>query len=364
MACCSFKSTYTITTTYLFQVPTCCSCHIEGYSVSFPPLGHRIHETSSEHFPGEDLSSETGNHAFEAVQSTIQKPKLKSPPFTHKKPAESFPPFTDNQNLIAGIPFSKHNENDESLPPNPIDSYGNTYFPDSFNQASSVRHVKRPPASRNPPIAPPLSNYDEVTLPSYLEPPTPAAGSSFNFIKDSAPKYKLPGNQFKRTIRPNSSVRRPIRKKISGGPDDLISSGSQAVESFPSSSEHTLEDGDDYEESDISQVTSVNTPKPRETIAPKLTGLSTEKVAPPQKARESNINNENFNPNEKRVNYNYHPIIDFFEEDKEIEEDEPIDREDVEKSYTPNVESEWKPINHPISSRHSQATSLGRKKQK
>uniref|UniRef100_A0A2H1X1H8 SFRICE_011184 n=1 Tax=Spodoptera frugiperda TaxID=7108 RepID=A0A2H1X1H8_SPOFR len=344
----------------IFKVPTCCSCHIEGYSVSFPPLGHRLHETSSEHFPGEDLSSETGNHAFENVQSTIQKPKIKSPPFTHKKPLESFPPFTDNQNLIPGSPFTKHNDNEDSVPGNPIDSYGNTYFPDSFNQASSIRQIKRPLLARNPS----QTNFEEVTLPSYLEPPTPAAGSSFNnFIKDTSPKFKIPGSQFKRTARPNPPSRRPIRKKIAGGPDDLMSSGSQAVEYPPNSSGDSAEEND-YEEPDIGQATSVNTPKPRVTIAPKLPALTTEKITPAHKQREpSNNNNENFTSNGKRVNYNYHPIIDFFDEDKAMETEESIDREDIEPSFIPSEESEWKPINHPPS-RDSQINTVGRKKHK
>ncbi|XP_049703190.2 uncharacterized protein Nt1 isoform X2 [Helicoverpa armigera] len=344
----------------IFKVPTCCSCHIEGYSVSFPPLGHRLHETSSEHFPGEDLSSETGNHAFENVQSTIQKPKIKAPPFTHKKPLESFPPFTDNHNLISGSPFSKQNDNEDSVPPNPIDSYGNSYFPDSFNQASSVRHVKRPPSARNPTS----TNFDEVTLPSYLEPPTPSAGSSFNFIKDSSPKFKLPGSQFKRNTPGRTSLptRRPIRKKISGGPDDLVSSGSQTVESYPNSSADTVEEINDYEEPDIGQATSVNTQKPRVTITPKLTAHTTEKSTTVHKAREPINNNEQqFTANGKRINYNYHPIIDFFDEDKEIETDESIDREDIEPSFIPSAESEWKPINHPPS-RDSQINMSGRRK--
>nr|XP_021182041.2 neurotrophin 1 isoform X1 [Helicoverpa armigera] len=344
----------------IFKVPTCCSCHIEGYSVSFPPLGHRLHETSSEHFPGEDLSSETGNHAFENVQSTIQKPKIKAPPFTHKKPLESFPPFTDNHNLISGSPFSKQNDNEDSVPPNPIDSYGNSYFPDSFNQASSVRHVKRPPSARNPTS----TNFDEVTLPSYLEPPTPSAGSSFNFIKDSSPKFKLPGSQFKRNTPGRTSLptRRPIRKKISGGPDDLVSSGSQTVESYPNSSADTAEEINDYEEPDIGQATSVNTQKPRVTITPKLTAHTTEKSTTVHKAREPINNNEQqFTANGKRINYNYHPIIDFFDEDKEIETDESIDREDIEPSFIPSAESEWKPINHPPS-RDSQINMSGRRK--
>lgn len=44
-----------------FQVPTCCSCHVQGYSFNFPPRATpESHETSSrpEHFPGTDFAAE------------------------------------------------------------------------------------------------------------------------------------------------------------------------------------------------------------------------------------------------------------------------------------------------------------------
>ncbi|XP_053603009.1 uncharacterized protein LOC128670979 isoform X2 [Plodia interpunctella] len=349
----------------IFKVPTCCSCHIEGYSVSFPPLGHRVHETSSEHFPGEDLSAEHGNHAFEAVQSSVHRPTIsKNPPFTSlNKQLESFPPFSDSHNLISGIPFgsSKLNENDEistgNLPSsNPMDSYGNTYFPDSFNQASSVRNVKRPLPPRS---AIGTGNFDTATLPSYLEPPTPSGSSSFvSFVKETPSKYKPSGSQFKRgPIRPS---RRPLRKKISGGPDDLVSSGTSAVESMTGTNLESMEDYNDDEDQEIGQVT-VNIPPKRATIAPKLQAVTTERTTSYRPQDQSNIVNENFTSNGKRVNYNYHPIIDYFGAEEKEGENESIDREDSVSTYIPVQESEWKPINHPAS-RNMQATHTGRKK--
>lgn len=228
-----------------------------------------------------------------------------------------------------------------------MDSYGQTYFPDSFNQASSIRNVKRPP-SRNP-VA--QNNFDQVTLPSYLEPPTPSA-PSFSFAKDT--KFKLPNNQFKRGAdrRPN---RRPIRKKI-GGPDDLTSSGTTAVENLES-----LEDMNEDTEDHESLKTNVNPVyNKRGTIAPKLYAVTSEKTStsrPEQKGNNENISNG------KRVNYNYHPIIDFFEED-DREEDGSIDREDSSPSFAPSPESEWKPINHPPSRNIQTSNLVGRKKHK
>ncbi|CAK1552452.1 unnamed protein product [Leptosia nina] len=315
----------------IFKVPTCCSCHIEGYSVSFPPVGQRVHETSSEHFPGEDLSSEHGNRAFEDVQSTVQRPTLhKSPGFGLNRPLDTFPSFAEN--TLQGSSFSKpNNEEFENAPvAGPTDSYGNSYFPDTFKQASSIRNIKRP-VPRNPAgIANPAANIalESVTLPSYLEPPTPSAPSSpFSFSKDSLSKYKL-SEQFKRGPRPN---RRPIRKKISSAPEDLMSSGTSAIGSFQPDGFDTLEDmNDEIEEPQVNKV------MPRPTILKKLPAM-----------KENNYHDQSkdvTDENGKKINYNYHPIIDFFDDiDKE---NDSIDREDNLDSYGQSSESEWKPISH------------------
>ncbi|XP_063620940.1 neurotrophin 1 isoform X2 [Cydia splendana] len=309
----------------IFKVPTCCSCHIEGYSVSFPPLGHRIHESSAENMPVEELSSEQGNHAFENVQPSVQRPTVsKNPPFTFNKPLESFAPFSDNHNLIT----------------------------DSFNQATSIRNMKRPPISRNP-----VSTFDPVTLPSYLEPPTPSAPTSFSFSNDIPNKFKST-SQFKRgASRPN---RRPIRKKISGAPDDLSSSGTSAVESFTGSNLETMEDFNEEIDEEANKTNQKPVP-PRQvhpTIAPKLHAVTSEKT-PGFSQQQTKSVKDNVS-NGKRVNYNYHPIIDFFGEE-EKEENDSIDREDVVAAYVPSSESEWKPMNHPPP-RSSQNTNLVERK--
>lgn len=45
---------------FRLQVPTCCSCHVQGYSFNFPPRGTESQETSPhpEHFPGADFAVE------------------------------------------------------------------------------------------------------------------------------------------------------------------------------------------------------------------------------------------------------------------------------------------------------------------
>ncbi|XP_045520911.1 neurotrophin 1 isoform X1 [Pieris brassicae] len=316
----------------IFKVPTCCSCHIEGYSVSFPPVGQRVHETSSEHFPGEDLSSEQGNRAFEDVQSSIQRPVLnKSPSFEFNRPIDSFPPFADNSVQASAFPNAKLNNDFDSIKGSgPTDSYGNSYFPDNFHQASTIRNIKRP-VPRNPAgIANPSNNIgsDSATLPSFLEPPTPSAPASFSFSKDS--KYKL-SDHFQKSPRPN---RRPIRKKISRVPDDLMSSGTSAIGAFQIDNFETLEDlNDEVDESQVNKV--INHAITRPTIAPKL----------PAAKENIYITREHSNDeNGKKINYNYHPIIDFFEEEEK--DSDSIDREDNLDSYVQSSESEWKPISH------------------
>ncbi|XP_038210243.1 uncharacterized protein LOC119831072 isoform X2 [Zerene cesonia] len=329
----------------IFKVPTCCSCHIEGYSVSFPPVGQRVHETSSEHFPGEDLSSEQGNGAYEDVQPSVHRPSLnKSPGFGFSKPTESFSSFGDTHNVLQGSSFSNTKVNIDDLnniQTGPKDSYGNSYYPDTFNQASSIRSVKRP-VPRNPSgigNPPSLLASDSATLPSYLEPPTPSApSSSFSFSKDTLNKYKI-NDQYKRTpVRPN---RRPIRKKISAVPDDLMSSGTSAIGAYQPETFDTIEEmDDDLEETNVAKPISHALPRP--TIATKLHSVTENKFSHNNEQTNSKTAGDD---NGKKINYNYHPIIDFFG-DEEKEENESIDREDNLDSYSTSLESEWKPINH------------------
>lgn len=232
----------------------------------------------------------------------------KTPPFSFNKPLELFPPFTDNHNSIPGS-FGKsklsENEDFDNLPSNPMDSYGNTYFPDSFNQASSIRSVKRP-VPRNPGV---LVGADSVTLPSYLEPPTPSAPSSFSFSNDNINNYKIDG-QFRRgPIRPN---RRPIRKKISTGPEDLVSSGTSSIGTYVSDNMGSAEDFNEEFEGDVEEASSNF--NPRATIAPKLYAVTTERNFTTFKTAGKIANDET---NSKKVNYNYHPIIDYFSEGKD-----------------------------------------------
>ncbi|VVC89372.1 unnamed protein product [Leptidea sinapis] len=339
----------------IFKVPTCCSCHIEGYNVAFPPLGQRIQETASEHFPGEDLSSDQGNQAFEDVQSSVPKPSVtKSPSFNFNKPKENS--FIEKHNKHSSL-FSHTKINNDEInkiqPLGPTDSYGNSYFIDSLNQASSIRNIKRPIA-RNPiGIGSPSGfiSSGSGTLPSYLEPPTPSAPSGFEQSKESSSKIKITEGKLKRgSSRPQ---RRPIRKKLSA-PDDLISSGTSAMGTYEYQSGIDVMDEFNEEHENVESVTPSHLGS-RITISPKLHAISIEKNI--NQFDETKVNQANF-VNDKRINYNYHPIIDFFGEERR--ETDSIDREDNFNPHVPASESEWKPINH----NPSNINTLARKKHK
>ncbi|XP_050672930.1 neurotrophin 1 [Leptidea sinapis] len=339
----------------IFKVPTCCSCHIEGYNVAFPPLGQRIQEIASEHFPGEDLSSDQGNQAFEDVQSSVPKPSVtKSPSFNFNKPKENS--FIEKHNKHSSL-FSHTKINNDEInkiqPLGPTDSYGNSYFIDSLNQASSIRNIKRPIA-RNPiGIGSPSGfiSSGSGTLPSYLEPPTPSAPSGFEQSKESSSKIKITEGKLKRgSSRPQ---RRPIRKKLSA-PDDLISSGTSAMGTYEYQSGIDVMDEFNEEHENVESVTPSHLGS-RITISPKLHAISIEKNI--NQFDETKVNQANF-VNDKRINYNYHPIIDFFGEERR--EADSIDREDNFNPHVPASESEWKPINH----NPSNINTLARKKHK
>lgn len=221
------------------------------------------------------------------------------------------------------------------------DSYGNYYFPDSINQASSVRNVRKPQLARNPLGG---TSLDTATLPSYLEPPTPGS-STFSYSKDILNKYKNTDSLFKRGI--SRQNRRPIRKKISSGTDDLLSSGTSAVGAYASDSLDTNEElSTDIHSTEIRKTSNPNI-NIRATITPKLHAISTARpLGPITPQEQKKLTEKEIEINGKRVNYNYHPIIDFFEED-ENEENESIDREDNIPEFLPPTETEWKPINRP-----------------
>ena len=64
----SYKDLYTI----LFQVPTCCSCHIMGYSYVYPPLEKGTEQSPASHGPS--VSSVSGSTGSSQLNIPPQRP--------------------------------------------------------------------------------------------------------------------------------------------------------------------------------------------------------------------------------------------------------------------------------------------------
>lgn len=207
-----------ITFIYFFQVPSCCSCHIDSYKVAFPPH-HLNHATTVESFPGDEIEQESAHHAIETehVPNVITKTKTR----THQHHQQ----------------YQQHQEEET---------------PEIYN----LEPVKTRP-------------FNNAELSKFLEAPrvpTPFGKLNFNqhFKRSNTPKPST-----------NASKRpqRPLRRRI---PIKSIRDLAQSESTFtqnrviPTTTHHTTES------------TTIGTTR----------DLS------------------------RRVNYNYHPIIDFFEPDK------------------------------------------------
>ncbi|PNF39081.1 hypothetical protein B7P43_G04352 [Cryptotermes secundus] len=101
----------------IFKVPTCCSCHVQGYAFNFPPRGSPDSQGTSprpEHFPGADFVAEDQglqqqntrpNEGFQA--DFVDDPNLRPPLLTNSEQFhdESFSQTFNNDQGIRG-PFN------------------------------------------------------------------------------------------------------------------------------------------------------------------------------------------------------------------------------------------------------------------
>ncbi|PSN36413.1 hypothetical protein C0J52_25455 [Blattella germanica] len=145
----------------IFKVPTCCSCHVQGYSFNFPPRGpSNEHDASSkpEHFPGIEFAGEEHggqphpqrtNEGFQA--DFLDEPNLRPPirttlsqfqdeglseNFNHDAPSRG--PFNNNQIANVG-----HFQNDPSR--NQISNVGHFQNDPSRNQIANGGHFQNDP---------------------------------------------------------------------------------------------------------------------------------------------------------------------------------------------------------------------------
>jgi hypothetical protein len=263
----------------LHQVPTCCSCHIDGYKEAFPPLA--LHNGNNNIAPN------------------------------HKEFLEDFNPASSNRNsqysTLNGAEYSTEEEYDYE---NIAYQYGNGFqklkHPRDNPALSSVTKIRfdRPPTSPKSPF--PITVFSKPPLESFLSPPG-------NDYEANFPFKSKPVNL--RNRRPPTSNRKSLDQSISAS------------------------------EIKFQQATM---------LPPKLDQRTTErlrsKIVPPPKLAVNdgnpvNLRLPNSNPQSsdlKRVNYNYHPIIEFFEDDEPPKNG--IDRK------SGRADDDWKPMvqNHEL----------------
>ncbi|XP_044742963.1 neurotrophin 1-like [Chrysoperla carnea] len=261
----------------IFKVPTCCSCHIEGYKATYPPETHHPKPNAhTEIYPGHDLEHE---------QADID-PNL----------------IINESQLDAALSFGE---------------------PDYHHKSGSInKHVYRKPPHKS--IAkqstidsfPSNSNYG---ISHYLEAPKPQANP---FLNPTTTFTRSP-NPIKRGIANSTPHKQPKRNYRR-----------------PSQQIHDLE----YESSSQNLQTSDPFPTKRTTTT---TTTTTEQYEDYEDTTPVNVKKYNRNAITKRVNYNYHPIIDFFEPPNHRnnnEDDGPQQRMDVS---TMDDTGGWRPVTPP-----------------
>ncbi|XP_011302364.1 uncharacterized protein [Fopius arisanus] len=232
----------------IFKVPSCCSCHVQGYAELYPPIQKDPRPTPDEKFPGADFATEQGeDDAFKRPTSYLTKFKPSNP---------------DNNFVSSG--GNKH-----------IADAGSSHRP-SFALPGRQNRPKKPSSPANP------RPYDK--LPQQHAPNT------------RAPGYKGPAKGVKRPGRPV----RPYRRESTGD-----------EETSPAPINEGIEQQND-QETDASL-----------------------------KLHNGGFDEEYQEPN-RRVNYNYHPIIDFFKpEASRLQAPEALSTQPATIESTGNS---WKPM--------------------
>lgn len=236
----------------IFKVPTCCSCHIDGYREAFPPLS--LNDYKHPQIGNDFRSSPSQNHKI------------------YKFPTLSTIADNNNDSEEEEDGNDAEEDEDDTFAGYKIPSYGQI----AHSASNTKTHFERikpsqqfpPPSTVGSYLSPPSTQYDTITF---------KRGPQISIAKRK---------------------RRPIRN------DQTASTSSIVHEVYSSNSDLT-------------------------TVKPKNFDLDDS---------ESEVRNTNVR-SPGRINYNYHPIIDFFEEDKDEKSIE--DRRGLRNDQK---QTKWKPI--------------------
>lgn len=216
----------------IFKVPTCCSCHLNGYKEAFPPLGQ----------PSNSISNAPNNllPAHEDVFSASSN--------------------TNSQYSTVNESNEEPEEEDEDT--NIAYQFGNGFKRIKPKKSSTqIQELEPPPKSR------PANKR----IPTFLTPPANNKDSNFPFTNRGSNRQRTPTLKRKQFDQ-NYSESETISSRIQFSPQKPFS---------PSE-------------------------RPRKIIPPLSSTVDSSSV---------NLRLPNAqSPEQKRINYNYHPIIDFFED--------------------------------------------------
>jgi hypothetical protein len=238
----------------IFKVPTCCSCHIDGYREAFPPhtSGKSPKNTLRDDFDDEYRFSES------IISQTKQKPRQK-PPSKYSTLNFNIESIEADEDENIAMQFS----NGFQRKPKPF-KYDTTGFEDhppvKKQRFDTTKFSKNPYATKN--------------LETYLSPPE----------YDSVFSFK--------------------RGQIS-----------QKPVSTPNKYEDQFLAGSDISASEVTVSPSLTSSEYEKIYGKHRGTTSAEQSSSEQKLTNLKLpNTATYEVNGKRVNYNYHPILDFFNE--------------------------------------------------
>ncbi|XP_055534414.1 neurotrophin 1 [Wyeomyia smithii] len=320
----------------IFKVPTCCSCHIDGYRESFPPLSNFNNEYDSKSESFEDPSLAASNFIKNTHYSTLK--------FDNDEP----------ENVQENIAYHFANGFQRMKPP----KYENALLvppspPPHFHKNRFERPKMHPKKPSHPHYMP------SQVLDTYLSPPPNDVGFHIPFKR--GPHFTN-DNSLKRTVQvqPNRN-RLPVRKQINVNNDQNIAETDiriNQVQVVPPVVKNDRLPPTQAPEKHRKRFTTPPTIHKKE--KPHHFRIPHQKPAPhttdatpfvPVTTPTTTTTTAATTNGHQRINYNYHPIIDFFGEVEAQETpSEPIDR--IGRNSAPSSSSSssslnsWKPVLH------------------
>uniref|UniRef100_A0A182IQL3 Uncharacterized protein n=1 Tax=Anopheles atroparvus TaxID=41427 RepID=A0A182IQL3_ANOAO len=333
----------------IFKVPTCCSCHIDGYRETFPPL------TSYN-----DFKSKIHEDPHESASTLI---RANTPHLHHQSPAHHGSHYStlqfdqvDADESDDNIAYQFSNGFQRVKPPKYEGALHLPAVPPP--PAPAKTRFERPSATGKHPgaVKPKHPHFiPPPTLDTYLSPPPNDLAYGIPF-KRSGPHYNPPENALKRAGSVGGN-RRPLRKTIAGvhsvGDQNIAETDSRLnqvavlppsskLDQLPQTQAQTIIDRhrrrqqttpqtplttmqqqyshQQQQQHHIYRVSHAQVTPAGAPINPTVPLSTVPETQPPSTV--STTTTAAATNGHQRINYNYHPIIDFFEEAHEEEEEE------------------------------------------